>query len=195
MTRTISLITATVGAALLFAVPAYGDNWGRDLAQQTTSTSPDWFERAAAVAIEKQNSVPIVSENTPESQYLVAERLRGEALNRQYGLGEFAVGTASSYRDAHERVVEPQSVRAERIRSEALNRKYGLGEYGTASSYRDAHERAVPPVSSTPVSVTPTSSDRDVEWPQLGIAFGIGIALLLGLFLAMRTMRGRELAH
>ena len=28
MTRTISLITATVGAALLFAVPAWGDNCG-----------------------------------------------------------------------------------------------------------------------------------------------------------------------
>jgi len=36
MTRTIPLITATVGAALLFAVPAYGDNWGADKAQPTT---------------------------------------------------------------------------------------------------------------------------------------------------------------
>ena len=33
MTRTISLITATVGAALLFAVPAYGDNWAADKSQ------------------------------------------------------------------------------------------------------------------------------------------------------------------
>ena len=36
MTRTISLITATVGAALLFAVPAWGDNWGADKAQPSS---------------------------------------------------------------------------------------------------------------------------------------------------------------
>ena len=53
MTRTISLITATVGAALLFAVPAYGDNWAADKAQPT-AVSPDWFERAAAAATQKQ---------------------------------------------------------------------------------------------------------------------------------------------
>ena len=34
MTRTISLITATVGAALLFAVPAWADNWGADRQRQ-----------------------------------------------------------------------------------------------------------------------------------------------------------------
>ena len=39
MTRTISLITATVGAALLFAVPAWGDNWGADQAQPSRQTA------------------------------------------------------------------------------------------------------------------------------------------------------------
>ena len=55
MTRTISLITATVGAALLFAVPAYGDNWGADKASSRLGVSPDWFERAAAAAVQKQD--------------------------------------------------------------------------------------------------------------------------------------------
>ena len=41
MTRTISLITATVGAALLFAVPAWGDNWGAEQGNQPVSVSPD----------------------------------------------------------------------------------------------------------------------------------------------------------
>src|SRR5688500_4899263 len=53
MTRTISFIIATVGAALLFAVPAYGDNWGADKAQplndnQQVRVSPDLVDRAVA---------------------------------------------------------------------------------------------------------------------------------------------------
>ena len=50
MTRTISFITATVGAALLFAVPAYGDNWGADRAQvvDQVRVSPDLADRAIA---------------------------------------------------------------------------------------------------------------------------------------------------
>ena len=195
MTRTISLIIGITATVLSVGVaPALGE--GRLAgSQDPAAVAPDWFERAAMKAQGEQVSVPLVSERTPESQYLVAERLRSQALNHKYGLGEFAAGTASSYLDAHERVVEPQSLRAERIRSEALNRKYRLGEFATASGYRDAHERAVPPVSSTPVSVTPTGSGRDIEWPQLGIGFGIGMALVLGLFLTMRATRGRELAH
>ena len=49
MTRTISLITATVGAALLFAVPAWGDNWGADQdAAESAACLPDLADRAIA---------------------------------------------------------------------------------------------------------------------------------------------------
>ncbi len=49
MTRTISLITATVGAALLFAVPAWGDNWGADQNGQSVGyLNPDAADRAAS---------------------------------------------------------------------------------------------------------------------------------------------------
>ena len=37
------IITATVGAVLLLAVPAYGDNWGADKAQPTV-ISPTGFD-------------------------------------------------------------------------------------------------------------------------------------------------------
>jgi hypothetical protein len=192
MTRTISLIIGITATALTIGVaPALGEGRLAGSLEPAAQVAPDWFERTASTAIAKAESTPIVSERTPEAQPLVAERLRSEALNRKYGLGEFA----ATYRDAHERVVEPQSLVAERLRSEGLNRRHGLGEFGTASGYLDAHERAVPPVSSTPVSVTPTGSGRDVEWPQLGIGFAIGIALMLGLFFTMRATRGRELAH
>ena len=36
---------------------------------------------------------------------------------------------------------------------------------------------------------------NDIEWPQIGIGFAIGLVLAFGLYLAMRLMRVRELAH
>jgi hypothetical protein len=42
------------------------------------------------------------------------------------------------------------------------------------------------------VSVT---SGREIEWPQIGIGFGIGLLLAAGLYLAMRFTRIRPLAH
>ncbi|MBA3565569.1 MAG: hypothetical protein M3Q67_07265 [Actinomycetota bacterium] len=47
----------------------------------------------------------------------------------------------------------------------------------------------------SPDSVTSNGSGRELEWPQIGIGFGVGILLALGLFLAMRYTRIRTLAH
>ena len=49
MTPKISFFTAVVGAALVFAVPAFGDTWGADGNQETVRVSPDLVDRAAAV--------------------------------------------------------------------------------------------------------------------------------------------------
>ena len=46
-----------------------------------------------------------------------------------------------------------------------------------------------------PEQVSVSSSGREIEWPQLGIGFGLGIALLVGLMLAIRVTRTRPLAH
>ena len=54
MTRTISLITATVGAALLFAVPAFADDWASDQRSEAVGyVSPDSADRAAALGQER----------------------------------------------------------------------------------------------------------------------------------------------
>ena len=45
---------------------------------------------------------------------------------------------------------------------------------------------------------TPTvsaSSGSEIEWPQLGIGFGLGILLVAGLWLAIRMTKGHPLAH
>jgi hypothetical protein len=60
------------------------------------------------------------------------------------------------------------------------------------SSYRDGPERAVLP--SAPVQTASGDSGRQIEWPQLGIGFGLGIVLVAGLWLAMRV-KFRPLAH
>jgi hypothetical protein len=60
------------------------------------------------------------------------------------------------------------------------------------SSYRDGPERAVLP--SAPIQTASSDSGRQIEWPQLGIGFGLGILLVSGLWLAMRV-KFRPLAH
>jgi hypothetical protein len=61
------------------------------------------------------------------------------------------------------------------------------------SSYRDGPERAVLP--SAPIQNASSDSGRQIEWPQLGIGFGVGILLVAGLWLAMRVTKFRPLAH
>ena len=166
MTRKISLITAVAVSALAVGVPtAFGE--GRLAgSQEPVVVSQD---------------VPLVS--VPDS----------------HDFGQPAVG---AYLDAHERGVganqsKPQWLNALAARSEGLNKKYGLGEFvntSTVANYRDAHERAVPPTTgSAPVSIT--SSGREIEWPQIGVGFGIGIVLVLGLILGLKATRNPPLAH
>jgi len=194
MTRTISLITATVGAALLFAVPAWGDNWGADKAQPTTTTSPDWFERAATVAIEKQKVEMLNARERSIASPVVADP-RSEALNRLYGLGEY-----SNRVDLRERALvekgqpQPQQSSGQGFdaRSDGLNRLYGLGDYAPAVV---ADDRFRIDYSDVPVSGQPTSTGNGFEWPQVGIGLGVALALILGLILTLKATHSRPFAH
>ena len=54
MTRTIALITVTVGAALLFAVPAVADDWGSDRRSDPVGyLNPDSADRAVVLGQEQ----------------------------------------------------------------------------------------------------------------------------------------------
>jgi hypothetical protein len=48
---------------------------------------------------------------------------------------------------------------------------------------------------SIPTPIATIGSTRDIEWLQIGIGFGGGILLAIGLFLAMRMARIRQPAH
>ena len=196
MTPKISLITATVGAALVFAVPAFGDNWGGDRQDQAivSAMAEDGFDRAVLAA--KQNQLATML-NARERGLGVNQAVlvdaRSEGLNRLYGLGEY-----SNAIDARERALSvpktsaPQSQGYD-ARSDGLNRLYGLGKY--ASPVVADFDRFRIDHSNEPVTVSATSSGRDIEWPTVGIGFGIGIVLLLGLGMVMKATHTRPFAH
>lgn len=206
MTPKISLITAVGAVALVLGAPAaFGkgqpavqspDAFERAvLASELSSRIDatvyrDAFERAVAGRSSGQVEAPVyrdaferaVSSGTPGD--------RSRALNRLYGLGEYA---STPLQDAFERaVVASNATTGPSDRSVALNRTYGLGDFAS-SPMGDVHDRVGP--ISEPVSTPIVGSGRDVEWPQIGIGFGVGILLALALGMAMRLTGIRRLAH
>ncbi len=57
----------------------------------------------------------------------------------------------------------------------------------------DDHLRA--DQSSTPAPVGTSRSGRDVEWSQVGLGFGVGVLLAIGVLLVLRIPRVRQPAH
>ena len=169
MTRTISIITATVGAALLLAVPAYGDSWGSDQRSEAARVSPDLADRA--IAAEQQRLGTMLD-------------AREQSLAAGVGNGKL------SALDARER-----SFQTKQVATPAPD----WFERAAEAAVRDSRVPVVddrftidPTSGQTPVTVT---SGREVELPQVGIGLGLGLVLAFGLYLAMRYTRGRQLAH
>jgi hypothetical protein len=46
-----------------------------------------------------------------------------------------------------------------------------------------------------PASASAVGSGSEIDWPQLGIGFGVGVAVLLGLILTVRIGRSHPVAH
>jgi len=57
MTPKLSFVTAVVGAALVLAVPAYGDPWGADRSAAMVHVSPDLVDRVAAARQQELSSM------------------------------------------------------------------------------------------------------------------------------------------
>jgi hypothetical protein len=119
---------------------------------------------------------------------------RSEGMNRLCGLGEYANPI-----DARERaLVVPKTTPVSQrqgfdARSDGLNRLYGLGEYA-APVVADFDRFQIVP-SNEPVTVSATSSSRDIEWPTIGYGLGIALVLMLGLGLALKATHTRPFAH
>ena len=65
--------------------------------------------------------------------------------------------------------------------------------YERTSGFRGDDRFTIDP-SSQPGSVSVTGDGRQIEWPQVGIGFGVLLMLLIGLLLALRGRR-HPLAH
>ena len=166
MTPKISFITATVGAALVLAVPAWGDSWGADQGNQTVRVSPDLVDLLTA-----KNGVV---DAKPHG--------RGRPLMESADY----VATASSRRGIDKAVhawLAPES----NVSTYAACAGRG------ACAPREAFERAARPAGAAYVATV--SSGSGIEWPQIGVGFVVGILLALGLVLGLRYTQLRSLAH
>jgi hypothetical protein len=170
MTRTISFITATVGAALLFAVPAYGDNWGADQRSEPVRVSPDLVDRAVAA-----------EQNRLETMLDARERSLGAGV----GNGKLSAVERRERAFATKQVPAPAA-------DDWFGRTVEAAIRDRRSPVVDDRFTIDPTSGQEPVTV---GSGRELELPQIGIGLGMGLALALGLFLVMRYTRGRQLAH
>ena len=175
MTPKFSLITAMAGAALVFAVPAWGDSWFNDQQQAGVRVSPDLVDRAVAAKQAELSTMLDAREQSlgakiDQTVSPLDQRERAFAAKREAQL------TSGQYPDVIERAVVARGP----IRNPVAD----------FDRFRIDH-------SNTPVPVSVTSSGREIEWPQIGIGFGVGIGILLmvGLVLALRARRTPPLAH
>jgi hypothetical protein len=171
MTRTISIITATIGAALLFAVPAYADNWGADQRSEPVRVSPDLIDRAVA---SEQNRLETMLDAREQALSVSIEN-RVYPVDRERALGTKNELTLSSdfYADGFSQALQTRGSRPEPVRDDRFRLDPG----------------------NAPSQVAATNSGTEIEWGQIGIGLGIGLALALSLYLAMRHTRRRPLAH
>ena len=79
-----------------------------------------------------------------------------------------------------------------------------IGDHGDATQAKLVEQGSTSVGNSDQVGLNPNSlstptvsasSGSEIEWPQLGIGFGLGILLVAGLWLAIRMTKGRPLAH
>ena len=157
MTRTISLITATVGAALLFAAPVFADNWAADQRSDSVGyLNPDGADRAAAL---RQEQVAHMLDAREAAQ---TAKLEAQLASKPYP-------------DVVERAVNADS-------------RDRRGDIVVDDRF-DLHPEAISTTEGA------TSSGWEFDLPQVGIGFGLGILLAIGLALAVRFTRVRRLAH
>lgn len=160
MTARFTFIIAALGAALVVAVPAWGQ-----------TAQPDAFERAVASA--SQADMLEIREQALLTNRGTAGVTGLEIRERAFAAKREAQLSSSPSPDWFERVVAAHQPPREPV--------------------VDDRFRIDP--TSYPTQVTATSSDRELDWPQLGMGFVLGIALMLGIGLVLRYAGNRPLAH
>jgi hypothetical protein len=178
MTLKTSLTIGLAVAALVVGVQAASASPqdASDRANPSVAVSPDAFERAV-LARELSNRL---SAQVPR-----------DAFERAVVTNQGQLGGVGSYPDAHGRSSEIGTVGTPM--PDAFERALNTSRTTGAFVAGDSHGRV--DILNPPVSVPTATSGREIEWPQVGIGFGVGILLALGLWLAVRLTHVRPLAH
>ena len=87
------------------------------------------------------------------------------------------------------------SIRFDTRESRAFEAKREAAATDVTSTAGPVHDDHILDTPSTTVPGITTSSARDIEWPQIGIGFGVGVLLVTSLLLAARMTRSRRPAH
>lgn len=219
MTRTIPLIIGIAITALAVAVPtafAKGQpvdsprvaqlllekngTVDRSIVGERFQQAPQWQQALMARSeamnqkyLPDQSSPIVVGERFQQApQWQQALSARSEALNQQYQLGEYAVSSV----DARERALTAKSEAQmastpypdwfERAANAAIRDNRGVV---VVDDRFNLHPKDIS------ATVTPTSSGREIDYPQVGIGLGLGVLLALGLYLTVRYTRIRPVAH
>jgi hypothetical protein len=181
MTRTIFLITSIAITALAVAAPsALGK--GRDPGSSAQADAVKYFyayERAALTF------TPVVHDHGDATQ----AKIQAKVL-----LASPPMEVIRDHGDATQAKLTQQSasVRAR----ERVQRIETQSNLPVVRDHGDATEAKLVAQSRDIVSrVTESSSGSGFDWPQLGIGFGLGILLAVGLWFGMRMTKVRQLAH
>jgi hypothetical protein len=189
MNRKISLVTAIGVAALAIGAPtAFGEG-------KLAGSQPSALPQPDPMVEDGESHGPLLGDGFARPVATKATVEDGESHGPLLGNG-FARPVATMVAPStlvSERTPESQWLRAERARSEGLNREYGLGDYATVNGYVGGPERASPPAGTAYVSTI--DSGTGIEWPSIGVGFGVGILLALGLMVTLRYARVRQPAH
>jgi hypothetical protein len=189
MTRKLSLIIGIAVTALAFGIPtAFGEG---QLGGPSDGVAYFYADERATLdlgpvihdhgdATEAKLPMEVIRDHGDATQAkLVLQSLRmgvirdhGDASQAKFLLQSPAMGDIRDHGDATQaKLVEQVST------SVGSSDQVGL----------DSNSLSTPTVSA--------SSGSEIEWPQLGIGFGLGILLVAGLWLAIRMTKGRPLAH
>jgi hypothetical protein len=209
MTRKISLIVGIAVTSLAFGVPiAFGE---RPLVGQpdgvayfyaneraTLGFGPvihDHGDATQAKLLLPSTAMEIVRDHGDATQVKL-QLHSGDAIEYFYANERATLGfgpVIHDHGDATQANLQLQSPAMEIVRDHGDATQAKLVAQGSTSAGSSDQVRLDPNRLSTPT--VSASSGSEIEWPQLGIGFGLGILLVAGLWLAMRMTKGRPLVH
>jgi hypothetical protein len=120
-------------------------------------------------------------------------RDHGDATQAKLQLQSPPMEVIRDHGDATQAKLQLQSPPMEVIRDHGDAAQAKIEQQGS-SSVASRDQVGLDPNSQSAPTVS-ASSGSSIEWPQLGIGFGLGILLAGGAWFAMRITKGRALAH